>query len=64
MASEIESDAALVRTSPVFATTHWSVVLAAQNVDPPRAREALEGSGAEQLDLHAPEVAQPAGAGA
>src|SRR6478672_8346050 len=26
----------------IFATTHWSVVLAAQNVDPPRAREALE----------------------
>jgi DNA-directed RNA polymerase specialized sigma24 family protein len=26
----------------IFATTHWSVVLAAQHVDPPRAREALE----------------------
>src|SRR5262245_21604051 len=42
MPSERESDAALVRASPVFATTHWSVVLAAGQNRSDRAATALE----------------------
>ena len=42
MPSERESDAALVRASPVFATTHWSVVLAAGQDRSDGAATALE----------------------
>ena len=43
MPSERESDAALVRASPVFPTTHWSVVLAAAGQNrSDRAASALE----------------------
>src|ERR1051325_1015155 len=42
MPSERESDAALVRASPVFATTHWSVVLAAGQDRSDGAAKALE----------------------
>jgi RNA polymerase sigma-70 factor (ECF subfamily) len=42
MPSERESDAAMVRASPVFATTHWSVVLAAGQNSSDRAATALE----------------------
>src|SRR5262245_4896562 len=41
MPSESESDAALVRASPLFATTHWSVVLAAGGGGSPQADLAL-----------------------
>ena len=42
MPSERESDAALIRASPVFATTHWSVVLAAGQNRSDGAAKALE----------------------
>ena len=42
MPSERESDAALARASPVFATTHWSVVLAAGQSASKAAENALE----------------------
>ena len=42
MPSERESDAASVRASPVFATTHWSVVLAAGQNRSDGAAKALE----------------------
>ena len=42
MPSERKSDAALVRASPVFATTHWSVVLAAGQNCSDQAATALE----------------------
>src|SRR5512133_3034869 len=41
MPSARESDAALVWASPVFATTHWSVVLAAGSSGSPQADLAL-----------------------
>src|SRR5262245_53365607 len=41
MPSEREPDAVLARASPVFATTHWSVVLAAGGAGSPRADLAL-----------------------
>src|SRR5262245_19241996 len=42
MPSERESDAAFFRPSPVFATTHWSVVLAAGQDRSDAAARALE----------------------
>jgi RNA polymerase sigma factor (sigma-70 family) len=42
MRSESESDAVFARPSPIFATTHWSVVLAAGQDLPEKAATALE----------------------
>src|SRR5262245_41789351 len=42
MTSESESDAGRVRASPVFATTHWSTVLAAGEAKSAQSQEALE----------------------